>query len=90
MRHFPNVICSDLSVITSFSVKVNLCQRLEDVSVVCRRQFLEIDFPVQSVWDPEYAQVKRCERLCIESPVDVFELQAVPDFRSDVFSETAS
>lgn len=62
----------------------------EDVSVVCDWQFLEIDVPVQSIWDPEYAQVKRCERLCVESPVDVFEVQEVPAFRSDVFSETAS
>lgn len=61
--HFPNVIYSDLSAITSFLVKVNLCQRLEEVRAACSQEFLEIDVPLHSVWGPESAQVKHCKRL---------------------------
>lgn len=61
--YFPNVIYSDLSAITSFLVKVNLHQRLEKVRTACSQEFLEIDVPLHSVWDPESAQVKHCKRL---------------------------
>lgn len=57
----PNVTCSGLSVRCLFSVQAKLCQWFGNASATCLRQFLEIDVPVQSTLDPEWAPVKGCE-----------------------------